>query len=221
VLEKRNALQQLRARISDVATQIPQAAARAAEAEARRESTRARYVAEGEQKAAEIRLALSKAEQGLSAFSDRQTRTDVKAPVDGVVNRIYVRTIGGVVRGGDPVIEITPIDRVVTIEARLDPKDRADIWPGQQADVEITAFAHGPYSRLPARIVDISPDAIPDERGQVWFRVRLVGDAAAFGPKFSVTPGMTAEVDIKSSRRTILQYLLQPLEKVADGALRE
>ncbi|MFZ4603745.1 MAG: HlyD family type I secretion periplasmic adaptor subunit [Caulobacterales bacterium] len=221
VLERRNALQQLRTRISDVATEIPQAQARASEAEARRSSMRAKFIAEGEQKAAEIRLALSKAEQGLTAFSDRALRAEVRAPVDGVVNRIYVRTVGGVVRGGDPIMEITPIDQTVTIEARLDPKNRADVWPGQEADVKITAFAHGPHSRLPARIVDISPDAIQDDRGETYFRVRLAGDASALGAKVAVTPGMTADVDIKSRRRTILDYLMQPLDNVADKALRE
>jgi len=221
VMDKRNALQQLRTRISDVVTEIPQARARAAEAAARRLSARAKFVAEAGQKASEVRLALAKAEQGLSAFSDRQKRTDVRAPVDGVVNRVYVRTIGGVVRGGDPIMEITPVDSTVTIEARLDPKDRADVWPGQTATVKISAFDSGSHGGLDARIVDISPDAIPDERGQSYFRVRLVADAAKLGPKFAVTPGMNANVDIRTGRRTILDYLLAPVEKVSRSALRE
>lgn len=221
VLDKRNALQQLRTRISDVATEIPQAQARAAEAEARRSSIRAKFLAEAEQKSAEVRLALAKAEQGFSAFSDRQRRTEVRAPVDGVVNRVYARTVGGVVRGGEPIMEITPLDKTVTIEAKLDPKDRADVWPGQEATVRITAFENGPFSRLSARVLEISPDAIQDERGVPYFRVRLAADAAQLTSKFSVTPGMTANVDIKSGRRTILEYLLRPIETVADGALKE
>lgn len=221
VLDKRNALQQLRTRISDVATEIPQTTARAAEAEARRSSIRAKFLAEAEQKSAEVRLALAKAEQGFSAFSDRQKRTEVRAPVDGVINRVYVRTVGGVVRGGEPIMEITPLDSTVTVEAKLDPKDRADVWPGQEATVRITAFDNGPYSRLAARVVEISPDAIQDERGTPYFRVRLSADAAKLTSKFSVTPGMTANVDIKSGRRTILEYLMRPIEKVADGALKE
>lgn len=221
VLDKRNTLQQLRTRISDVTTEIPQAMARAAEAEARRSSIRTKFLAEAEQKSAEVRLALAKAEQGFSAFSDRQKRTEVRAPVDGVINRVYVRTVGGVVRGGEPIMEITPLDSTVTVEAKLDPKDRADVWPGQEATVRITAFENGPYSRLAARVVEISPDAIQDERGTPYFRVRLAADAAKLTSNFSVTPGMTANVDIKSGRRTILEYLTRPIEKVADGALKE
>lgn len=221
VLDKRNALQQLRTRISDVATEIPQASARAAEAEARRASIRAKFLAEAEQKSAEVRLALAKAEQGFSAFSDRQSRTEVRAPVDGIVNRVYSRTVGGVVRGGEPIMEITPVDTTVTIEARLDPKDRADVWPGQEATVRITAFESGPYARLAARVLEVSPDAIQDERGTAYFRVRLAADAAQLTSKFAVTPGMTANVDIKSGRRTILEYLLRPIETVAEGALKE
>ncbi len=221
VLDKRNSLQQLRTRISDVATEIPQARARAAEAQARKSSIRAKFLAEAEQKAAEVRLAMSKAEQGLSAFSDRQTRTEIRAPVDGVVNRIFARTIGGVVRGGDPIMEITPIDPTIVIEARLSPKDRADVWPGQSATVKVSAFDYSVFGGLEARVVDISPDALQDERGESYFRVRLTADASTLGPENDVSPGMTADVDIKSGRRTVLDYLLAPIEDAAGTALRE
>jgi adhesin transport system membrane fusion protein len=221
VLDKRNSLQQLRTRISDVATEIPQARARATEAQARKSSIRAKFLAEAEQKAAEVRLAMSKAEQGLSAFSDRQTRTEIRAPVDGVVNRIFARTIGGVVRGGDPIMEITPIDSTIVIEARLSPKDRADVWPGQSATVKVSAFDYSVFGGLEARVVDISPDALQDERGESYFRVRLTADASNLGPENAVSPGMTADVDIKSGRRTVLDYLLAPIEDAAGTALRE
>lgn len=221
VLEKRNTLQQLRTRISDVVTEIPQANGRASEAQGRRSAVQLKFVAEAEQKAAETRLNLSKAEQGLTAYSDRQQRTELRAPVNGVINMIHARTIGGVVKGGDPIIEITPVDSTVTIEARLNPKDRADVWPGQDATVKVSAFDYSVYGGLKAKVVDVSPDAVQTEKGESYFRVKLIGDASKFSSKAAITPGMTTDVDIKGSRRTILQYLLAPLEKVSQGALRE
>lgn len=221
VLDRRAGLEQLRTRISDSATAIPQIRAQAQEAESRAASARARFLAEAEQEAAELRVELAQAEQSLTAFDDRSSRGEVRAPMDGVVKEIFVATVGGVVRGGDPLIEITPMDDRILIEARLTPEDRADVWPGQEATVKISAYDFTTHGGLAARVIDISPDALQDQQGETYFRVRLSADASAFGAEFPVIPGMTADVDIQAGRRSILSYLLSPVQDVSERALRE
>lgn len=221
VLDRRATLEQLRTRISDSATAIPQIRAQAQEAESRAASARARFLAEAEQEAAELRVELAQAEQSLTAFDDRSSRGEVRAPMDGVVKEIFFATVGGVVRGGDPLIEITPLDDRILIEARLTPEDRADVWPGQDATVKISAYDFTTHGGLAARVIDISPDALQDQQGETYFRVRLSADASQFGSEFPVIPGMTADVDIQAGRRTILSYLLSPIQDVSERALRE
>lgn len=221
VLDRRAALEQLRTRISDAITAMPQIRAQAQEAESRAASTRAKFLAEVEQAASELRVDLEKAKQGLTAFNDRSDRNEVRAPLDGIINKILVQTVGGVVRGGDPLIEIVPIDQHIVIEARLRPQDRADVWPGQAAKVKISAYDYATHGTLDGRVLEISADALQDQKGETYFRVRLSADGQSFGADKPVTPGMTADVDILSGRRTILAYLIAPVQSASANALRE
>jgi membrane fusion protein, adhesin transport system len=221
VLDRRSQLEQLRTRIADAQTSLPQVRAQAAEVESRRGAAIAEFRSKSEEAAAKIRVDLAKAREGLTAFNDREDRTDVRAPIDGVINKIIVQTVGGVVRGGDPLMEIVPTDKTVLIEARLRPQDRGDVWPGQPASVKITAYDSTVHGTLKANVLEISPDAIQDPKGESYFRVRLRADAALFGATKPVMPGMTANVDIQAGKRTILAYLAAPVEKVSENALRE
>lgn len=221
VLDRRASLEQLRTRITDASTAMPQIRAQAQEAESRAASTRAKFLADAEQAASELRVELEKAKQGLTAFDDRSNRSEVRAPLDGIVNKILVQTVGGVVRGGDPLIEIVPVDQQVMVEARLRPQDRADVWPGQEAMVKISAYDYASHGSLHGKVLEISADALQDQKGETYFRVRLSADAKGFGLDKPVTPGMTADVDILSGRRTILDYFMSPVTNAANTALRE
>jgi adhesin transport system membrane fusion protein len=221
VLDKRGQLEQLRTRISDAITTLPQVRARAQEAESRRASALAQFLSKSEEEAAKLRVDLSKARQGLTAFDDRDRRTDVTAPTDGVINKIIVQTVGGVVKGGDPLIEIVPLNKTVMIEARLRPQDRGEVWPGQKATIKISAYDYATHGGLAGSVVDISADAMQDQKGESYFRVRLRAESANFGADKPVIPGMTADVDIDAGRRSILAYLIAPVRNVTDAALRE
>jgi len=140
------------------------------------------------------------------------TCEEIRAPVDGVINRLNVRTVGGVIRGGEPVAEIVPAASQVIIEARIAPKDRGNIWPGLPARIKISAYDLTVYGSLEAKVVDVSPDAIQDPRGGLYYRVRLDAGSASFGPGMPVIPGMTGEVAIRSGNQTILNYLLGPAD---------
>ena len=172
-------------------------------------------------KAAILRMELAKADETLNAARDKSTREEIRAPLDGIVNKLYLQTVGGVIRPGEPVAEIVPVDKVVTIEAHIAPRDRANVWPGLPARIKISAYDSAVYGGLNATVSDVSPDVIQDPKGEAYYRVRLRADTSDFGPKRPVIPGMTAEVNIVAGKQTILDYILGPLIQIRDSALRE
>lgn len=221
VLEKRAALLSLRTRIADVQNQIPQSYAGVSESVARRGEIWTSVMEQAKAQATQLRLELAKADEQYGAVQDRFEREEIRAPVDGIINRLNVQTVGGVIRGGEPVAEIVPIASHVIIEARVSPKDRGNVWPGLPARVKISAYDATVFGAIDAKVTDVSPDAIQDAKGSLYYRVRLEAARADFGPGKPVVPGMTGEVSIRSGSQTILSYVLGPLVKIRDEALRE
>ena len=221
VLDKQQVLASLRTRIADVENQIPQTSAELSEATARRGEVITHDMQDIREKATMLRMELAKAGETLNAAQDKASRQEIRAPMDGIVNRLYVQTVGGVIRPGEPVVEIVPVDKMVMIEARVLPRDRGHIYPGLPAKVKISAYDSAIFDGLDARVLDISPDVVQDPKGESYYRVRLSADTANFGSDKPVIPGMTAEIDIQSGRQTILSYILGPLVRVRDEALRE
>ncbi len=221
VLDKRASLLSLRTRIADVQNQIPATRAQLAETSARHGEVWTKTVQDTKEKAAELRLELSKAGESLGAFRDKARREEIRAPMDGIVNKLFVQTVGGVIRGGDPLVEIVPVDKVVMVEARIAPKDRGNISPGLPATIKISAYDSAIYGGLEGTVVDVSPDVIQDQKGEVFYRVRLRADTTDFGKGKPVIPGMTAEVNIRSGKQSIMDYILGPFIRIGDSALRE
>ncbi len=221
VLDKRAMLLSLRTRIADVANQIPQSSAGLGESAARRGQVWASDMEQVRAQAALLRLELTKADEQFGAVQDRVDREEIRAPIDGVINRLNVRTVGGVIRSGEPVAELVPTASQVIIEARIAPKDRGNIWPGLPARIKISAYDSTVYGSLEAKVIDVSPDAIQDPRGGLFYRVRLDAGSASFGPGMPVIPGMTGEVAVRSGSQTILNYILGPLIRISQEALRE
>jgi membrane fusion protein, adhesin transport system len=221
VLDKRSDLQQLRTRIAETTNGIPKTQAELAEVQTRRHEVWTRFVSETKEKMAQLGLESTKTNNALGAYQDRNKREALLAPMDGVINKIHVQTIGGVVRGGDPLVEIVPTDHSIIIEARLAPKDRGQVWPGLPATVKISAYDYAIYGGLEGKLTDISADVLQDAEGKSYYRLRLEADVSRFGKSKPVVPGMTAEVDIRSGKHTVLQYIMQPVSDLRDKALRE
>ncbi|MGF1474021.1 MAG: HlyD family type I secretion periplasmic adaptor subunit [Geminicoccaceae bacterium] len=221
VLERRTEFQRLRTRLDDTRLQIPRMEAALSEAERRSSEMVLRFRAEADEKRAEADLAIAQLDETIGALQDRSRRSDVRAPVDGVVNKLLVSTVGGVVHSGDDLVEIVPSDQSIIVEARLEPSDRAEVWPGLPAVVKISAYDYAVFGGLQGRVVDISADALQDDQGQPYFRVRLEAASNRLGPDRPVVPGMTADVDILTGRHTIMSYLLTPFNRMAERAFRD
>lgn len=157
---------------------------------------------------------------------DSLTRLTFNAPVRGIVKDIDVTTVGGVIPPNGKLMSLVPLDDQMVIEAKISPRDVAFIHPGQKALVKITAYDYSIYGGLEGEVTMISPDTLQDEvkRDVYYYRVYIRTDSNHLtnkqGKAFSVFPGMIATVDIKTGSKTIIDYLLKPLNK-AKEALRE
>jgi HlyD family type I secretion membrane fusion protein len=220
LLENERSLQQIEQRLSDLVHEIPRDEAIMSEISGRIDEVRSRFRSDSDKERSETELQIAKLEETISALRDRSARSDVLAPMNGVVNKLHVSTVGGVVKSGEPLVEIIPGDAAAAIEARLQPNDRAEVWPGQEAIIKVSAYDFSIYGGLKAKVVDISADALQDEKGQPYFRVRLEATAKDFGPGKPITPGMLAEVDILTGRRSILDSLMRPFKQMQSNALR-
>lgn len=168
---------------------------------------------------------LAELEPRLPALMQRVTRSELRAPVRGIVNRIFLTTLGGVAQAGETLLEIVPLDDTLLVEAYVRPSDIAFLYPGQPVRVKITAYDFSRYGGLDGEITRIGADAItrPDRDEQVFIvHVRTQTNILdADGAALEIIPGMVAEVDILAGKRTILEYLTQPVIRVRDRALRE
>ena len=221
LLKNETALQQINTRIDDLEFQIPQTEAGLSEVVRRRNEAILVFRSESERERSDVELEIAKLVERSNALLDRKVRSEVRSPTTGIVNRLNVKTVGGVVRPGQIVAEIVPSNTAITVEARLSPKDRADVWPGLPAIVKITAYDYSIYGGIKGKVIDVSPDALKGDQGEPYFRVRLEADASELGAGNPVVPGMVAEVDILTSEHTILSYLLKPVSRMRDRALRQ
>lgn len=221
LLDNERGLQQIETRISDLAHSIPRIEAALNELRERRGEISLRFRADAERERSDNELAIAKLEEQITAMTDRSLRADVTAPLDGIVNKVFFTTLGGVVKSGESLVQLVPTGSAIAVEARLAPSDRAQVWPGLPATVKVSAYDFAQYGGLNGKVVDISPDTLTDEKGNAYYRVKVEADAADFGRDKPVIPGMMAEVDILSGQQTIMQALIRPMRNLRDRALRE
>jgi len=170
------------------------------------------------------RADLKSVEETLFAGEDRVTRTEVRSPVRGTVKQIKQNTVGGVIRPGEDIIEIVPLDDTLLVEAEIRPRDIAFLRPGQEATIKIAAYDFSIYGGLKARLENISADTILNEKNESFYRVYLRTDKNSLthhGDELPIIPGMTATVEILTGKKTVLDYILKPILKARDRALRE
>jgi adhesin transport system membrane fusion protein len=173
-----------------------------------------------------VQAELASQQNALPALKDKVDRTQVRAPMSGIVNRVLVTTVGGSVSAGEPVVEIVPVESVLLIEASVRPSDIANVRFGQKARIEVTAYNSAIFGWMQGEVVSISPDAIYNEALKESFyavQVRTVGPPLkdANGRNLRIGPGMIATVSLLGEKRSILSYLLTPLTRLKETAFRE
>jgi len=171
-----------------------------------------------------VQTEISGLKENLKSIGDRVDRREVRAPVGGIVNNIAVKTIGGVVEPAMKLVEIVPLDEELKIVARIQPNEVAFIRPGQPAKVKITAYDPQKYGALDGELVRVGATSGQDGEGNVFFEIEVktaknyMGDAQNPLP---ITPGMVADVEVITGKRTILEYLLKPVLRARERAFTE
>ena len=164
-------------------------------------------------------------EQSLRGARGRRDRSELRSPVDGVVNDVQVTTIGGFVQAGEKVMEVVPMGDKLLVETRVKPSDIAFIKVGDKALVKVTAYDFSTYGGLDGRVVQVSADSIYDEvERQAYFNVIIETNRSyldAQGRRLPIAPGMMTDTQIITGRKSVLSYLLKPVLKARSDALRE
>lgn len=172
----------------------------------------------------EISAELGRLQESSQAIVDQVDRTLVRSPVAGTIKQLFVKTLGGVIQPGRDIVAIVPTEDNLRVEARVSPADIAFLHPEQQAIVKFTAYDFSIHGGLDGKVVHISPDTILDEEGNSFYMVQIETKQAFLGAKDDPLPiiaGMTVSVDILTGEKTILDYILKPILKTKQLALRE
>jgi adhesin transport system membrane fusion protein len=159
--------------------------------------------------------------EGSRALADRVKHAEVRSPVRGTIKRLLVNTVGGVVQPGKEVVEIVPLDDALILEAQITPKDIAFLRPDQPALVKFTAYDFSIYGGLDAVVEHIGADTVTDDKGNAFYTVRVRTLESSLGENLPIIPGMVAEVDIITGKKTVLSYLLKPVLRAKANALSE
>jgi len=159
--------------------------------------------------------------QSILALSDKVKQSTLTSPVNGKVSKLYYNTVGGVIQPGKEVMEVVPSDDALVIEAKVQTKDIAFIRPQQPAVIKLTAYDYTIYGSLDGSVQDIAADSTIDDKGNAYYVVKVRTDQNTLGDHLPIIPGMVAQVDILTGKKTVLSYLLKPVLKAKSYALTE
>jgi HlyD family type I secretion membrane fusion protein len=178
-----------------------------------------------DQRLAQVRGERAALEEQIRASLDRLRRTEIRAPVAGTVLSLRYKTTGGVIRPGDPILDLVPLEGELVIEARVSTNDIDNVRSGQSAYIVFSSFAQRNLKRISGRVDRVSPDTLEDDRsGERYYAVRVTVDRLRLheiAPEIELAPGMPAEVFIETGERTMLEYLMQPFLQSVERAFRE
>ncbi len=221
----------LRRELNDVSGQISESVQRrsALEAELRavkkeREDQETKFRSQALGELNEVETQINQLEQSLTAIGDRVFRTELRSPVRGVVNKIMLKTIGGVVEPAMRLIEIVPLDDELKIMAKIAPHEIAFMRPGQDVKIKITAYDPQRYGSLDGKLARIGANSVTDRDGNIFFEIEVRADKNYMGSeaeRLPITPGMVAETEVITGKRTILEYLMKPILRARDRAFTE
>ena len=159
-----------------------------------------------------------------AALQDQVSRTVVRSQMNGIVQKVFVHTVGGVIKPGENIMEIVPSDQTLLVEVKIKPSDIAFIYFGQKAIVKFSAYDFAIYGGLDGEVVHISADTIKDEKDNVFYTVRIKTNQNYLGDEkkpLKIIPGMTVSVDIITGQKSVLDYILKPILKTKQYTFTE
>ncbi|MDO1510535.1 MULTISPECIES: HlyD family type I secretion periplasmic adaptor subunit [unclassified Neisseria] len=194
-----------------------------------------RYMADANNELVQAESELAQAKENMAMRADPVERSQIRAPMRGIVKNIQINTVGGVVNVGQDILQIVPLDDKLLVEAYIRPQDVAFMRPGLPAVVKVSAYDYAIYGGLDGKVTLISPDTVSNtnqarandlklDPNQVYYRILVQTDSNSLkdknGKDMPIIPGMVATVDVKTGEKTVFQYLIKPITRMKQ-ALRE
>ncbi|MEJ1296107.1 MAG: HlyD family type I secretion periplasmic adaptor subunit [Candidatus Sedimenticola sp. (ex Thyasira tokunagai)] len=224
ILRLKRSVNDLEGELNSTNINIPRARSKLKEAGRKIEENRLSFLNKVRSELNEVQSEMSRLQESNIALKDRVQRTLVRSPVRGRINRLLVNTIGGVIQPGMDLVEIVPLDDSLLVEARIRPRDIGFLHPGQEAMVKFTAYDFAVYGGLKAHLEYISADSITDEQGDPFYHVRVrtkESHLKSATGNLAIIPGMLADIDVQTGKKTVLEYLLKPVLRAREYALKE
>ncbi len=210
--------------LSRVSNEIKQAEQAIAEYQSRLKSLEANHIDTARQQLEKLKGEISQNQEVIGKLQAKVDRLEVRAPVRGLVKGLAVNTIGGVIRSGEPLMEIVPLDQNLVVEAKIDPKYIGHIKVGQPVQVKVSSYDFSRYGAVPGKVEALSAITFTGATGEKFYRGRITLDKNHIGNDAArnlIMPGMTVEADIITGEKSILAYLLKPIQVSMQTALTE
>ena len=227
LLELQRNLEKSRGDLNRAKVSINQARSGARELEFEIQNARDNYILQAMDELNSVVAKQTELKEALPRLKERVSRTTIRAPMGGVVNRINFRTTGGYVNTGDIILELVPTGEALVVEAKISTKDISNIFIDDEVKIRLSAYDSAKYGSVKGRVIRISPDAITDDNGvaESYYLIDVAIEGELFiedeGIAVTFIPGMTATVDVLSGKRTVFEYIWQPVTKVKELALRD
>lgn len=224
VLQLDRQIAQQRTELNGVKISIERAQTAVKEAEEKINEALSGFQAEARRQLTEKTVEMNTLKQSLAAMQDKSERTEVKSPVHGTVKELRIKTVGGVAKPGDVIMDIVPLEDALIVEAKIKPSDIAFIYQGQRAVVRISAFDFSVYGAVEGTVSKIAADSTTNDKGDSFYKVDIKTKETTLkkgAKQYPIIPGMQATVDIVTGEKTVMQYLLKPFIKATETAMRE
>jgi len=224
LLESEREVEQLQGQIATISLSIPRAQAALTEADNRIEETRLQFRREVQVQLGETEVSIARAQEQMAEATRQQERATLTSPIAGVIKDLAVQSVGDVVRAGDVIMQVVPIADRLVVEARLQPDDLGFVVVGMPVTVKVTAFEFSLFGGLDGTVTYIAPDINEDDEGKVYTLVIIETDRSYLGTAENprqITAGMQATAEILTGTRSVLQYLIRPIQKAQEGAFKE
>ena len=203
---------------------IPRARSAVKEAKEKIKDEKVRFRREAQEELGKTEQAIGRIRELLSESTEQRLRATIKSPIHGVVKNMRYHTIGGVVKAGEPIMEIVPTGEKLVVNARLSPTDRAFVEAGQKVTVKLSAYDFARYGGLDGKVLMVAPDSSTDDKGNPYFRMIVETKKSYLGEKegqYPISPGMQAQVDVHTGTKTVMDYLIKPVLKLKHEAFVE
>jgi adhesin transport system membrane fusion protein len=217
-------VESLEGEVQTLTSSMPRAQAALAESQQRQRELEVKFRREAQDELSKTEIELSRVRELLSKATDQGVRAEVRSPNDGIVKNMKFNTLGGVIRPGDPIMEIVPTGDNLVVESKLNPTDRGYVERGQRALIKVSTYDFARYGGLEGEVILVAPDSTTDQQGNVYFRVVVHPDKTYLGRRageLPISPGMQASVEIHTGTKSVMEYMVQPVLKLRHEAFRE